>query len=130
MIPILFSSFHPNEPENHMNLVPNHGGWTWRYSISFFSSNHCYVVDSDWDSVRKSSHSFKLGENMTFISLTAAPDCREPLTFDLCSLVDIFQSHFSATKLYLVVIVGIVLYLPVLGDVADKWIISDKTIRS
>ena len=26
MIPILFSSFHPNEPENHMNLVSNHGG--------------------------------------------------------------------------------------------------------
>ena len=23
MIPILFSSFHPNEPENHMNSVPD-----------------------------------------------------------------------------------------------------------
>ena len=111
MIPILFSSFHPNEPENHMNLVPNHGGLRWRYSISFFSSNHCYVVDSDWDSVRKSSHSFKLGENMTFISLTAAPDCREPLTFDLSTLVDIFQSNFSSTKVVMVIVLCCFIYL-------------------
>ena len=46
----------------------------------FFLALTTTVVDSDWDSGRKSSHSFKLGENMRFIviSLTAAP-----LTFDL-----------------------------------------------
>ena len=80
------------------------------------------MVDSDWDSKRKSSHSFKLGENMTFISLTAAaPDCREPLTSDLSTLVDIIQSNFSSTQL---VIVRVFLFhLPVLVVVADKSII-------
>ena len=76
MIPILFSSSHPNEPENHMNLVSNHGGGGGGGGTPFlFLALTTTVVDSDWDSERKSSHSFKLGENMRFIviSLTAAP---------------------------------------------------------
>ena len=97
MIPILFSSFHPNEPENHMNLVSNYGDGGGGTPFLFLALTTT-VVDSDWDSGRKSSHSFKLGENMTFISLTAAPDCREPLTFDLSTVVDIFQSNFSSTE--------------------------------
>ena len=99
MIPILFSSFHPNEPENHMNLVLNHRGGGGGTPFLFLALTTT-VVDSDWDSGRKSSHSFKLGENMRFIviSLTAAPDCREPLTFDLSTVVDIFQSNFPSTE--------------------------------
>ena len=93
MIPILFSSFHPNEPENHMNLVSNYGGGGGGTPFLFLALTTT-VVNSDWDSGRKSSHSFKLGENMTFISLTAAaPDCRELLTSDLSTVVDIIQSN-------------------------------------
>ena len=42
-----------------------------------------------WDSGRKNSHSLKLRENITFISLTVGPDCQEPFTFDLEPELDI-----------------------------------------
>ena len=80
---------------------------------------------SGWDCGEKSSHSLKLRENMTFISLTVAPDSQELLTSDL-ETEDRGEYWTSRhTPLLHVILVSIHLCLGL-----DKSIISDKTIGS